>query len=111
MDITLFPGRFHPLVVHLAIKLTLIRGIMHFISTEGKYKKLDSAVSFILFPGVFFAIIAAFLGWFVADDKLYDPDTLFLHQWFGIIMVFGSILIYLIRFRAVKVSSKRNYQI
>ena len=106
MDITLFLGRFHPLVVHLPITLILLGGLMHFLSTKGKYKYLDSAVSFVLLLGAVFAIVAAILGWFIANDRGYDPNTLFFHRWLGITVVIGSILLCLIRFQLVKVNDR-----
>ena len=79
---------------------------MHFLSTKGKYKYLDSAVSFVLLLGAVFAIVAAILGWFVAEDRGYDPDTLFFHRWLGIAVSIGSIILCVIRFQLFQVSER-----
>jgi len=106
MDITFFIGRFHPLVVHLPITLILLGGLMHFLSRKGKYKYLDSAVSFVLLLGALSAITAAILGWFIAGDDGYDPNTLFLHRWFGTTVAIGSVFLWLIMKRIIKASDR-----
>ena len=79
---------------------------MHFLSTKGKYKYLDSAVSFVLLLGAVSAVVAAILGWFVAEDRGYDPNTLFLHRWLGITVCIGSIMLCVIRFQVLQVSDR-----
>lgn len=107
MDLDLFIGRFHPLVVHLPISFILLGGVMYILSQKKQFQYLDSAVSFVLLLGSMSAIVAAFLGWLIAEDKGYDADTLFLHRWFGIAVAVGSIFLWLFKTGKINSSYKR----
>ena len=105
MDI--FLGRFHPLVVHLPISFILLGGLMYLLSRRKRFEHLTKATSFVLLLGSITAIVAAFLGWLVAEDKGYDADTLFLHRWVGIAVATGSVLLWLLQTKRISGSEKQ----
>ncbi|MDN5203692.1 c-type cytochrome domain-containing protein [Fulvivirgaceae bacterium BMA10] len=86
MNVELFLGRFHPLVVHLPIGFLLLAVIMEFLSrfSKSKFKNLDLAISISILLGGIGAIGAAIIGYLLAGSGGYDDQTLFWHKWLGI---------------------------
>ena len=86
MNIELFLGRFHPLVVHLPIGFLLMAVILELISKvfKNKFADLDSTISIIIFCGGIGAVLSAILGYLLSIGGSYDNDLLFWHQWLGI---------------------------
>ena len=84
MDLNLFLGRFHILLVHLPIGLLLLAVLMQLFSKRKRFEKLDNAIAFALLLGSISATIAAFCGWLLANSGDYVDRTLFLHRWMGI---------------------------
>ena len=84
MDIEIFLGRFHPLIVHLPIGFILLAFLMMLWSKWLKKEFFQQAISFALLLGAISAAFAAFLGWMLAADGGYDDNTLFWHRWLGL---------------------------
>lgn len=100
MDFFTFLGRFHPLVVHLPIGTLLIAILIFFLSRKKKYGFLAPALDFILLLGAISAALACMLGFMLALNGEYDPDTLFWHQWGGILLALLSFVLYWARIRS-----------
>jgi len=83
MDLSLFFGRFHPLVVHMPIGFLLMAALLELFSRITNHKALNAAVSFSLFLGTIMAIPAALFGWLLASGGGYDEAALFWHKWLG----------------------------
>ncbi|MEX2592020.1 MAG: c-type cytochrome domain-containing protein [Anditalea sp.] len=98
-DIVMFFGRFHPLVVHLPIGILLLAVVIALLSRKRRYKALAPALNFVLLLGAISAAIACVLGYMLSWGGDYNPDSLFWHQWAGILLAVLSFSIYWLRTR------------
>ncbi len=96
-DFTLFLGRFHPTFLHLPIGFLLIAFCMEFFSRFKKYEHLRFSVNFVLFFATIFAVIAAIMGYFLAEEGGYNEQLLFVHKWLGIGTAAMSMLLFSLR--------------
>lgn len=95
-DIALFLGRFHPMILHLPIGFLFIAFALEIFSRFEKFQKYKPAVGFTLFLGAASAVIAAMLGYMLAQAGGYNEDLLLIHQWSGITVAVASSLAYLL---------------
>lgn len=96
-DFTLLLGRFHPTFLHLPIGFLLIAFCMEFFARFKRYEYLRFSVNFVLFFASIFAVIAALMGYFLAEEGGYNEQLLFVHKWLGIGTAVMSILLFLLR--------------
>lgn len=96
-DLTLFLGRFHPTFLHLPIGFLLIAFGMDFFSRFKKYEYLRFSVNFVLFFAATNAVIAATMGYFLAEEGGYNEQLLSVHRWLGIGTAVMTILLFLLR--------------
>jgi uncharacterized membrane protein len=87
-DLSLFIGRFHPLIVHLPIGILLLAVIFYFLSITGKFQRLKSVIPALLLIGFAGAVASAVAGLLLADGGGYNLNVLDRHKWVGIIMIF-----------------------
>jgi len=87
---TLFLGRFHSLAVHLPMRFLVLAAILYIISRIIRNELLLKPLPLILFFGALGAIASVVLGWFLSGEGGYPDDTLFWHQWLGIIVAVVS---------------------
>ncbi len=106
MDLGLFFGRFHPLVVHLPIGFLLLAAILEGLSRIEKYKAVKPTVSWALLLGAFSAIVSVIFGFLIAGDRGYDDDVLSSHKWFGISVVLFAVILWLMEQGILKASGK-----
>lgn len=83
-DLSLFFGRFHPLIVHLPIGILLFAGFLEMLAMVQKSAHLQLAIKVALLTGAVSAALAALSGYALSSAGGYDEDTLFWHQWLGI---------------------------
>ena len=102
MDLTLFLGRFHPLLVHLPIGFLILAFIMEVASKKEKFKSLEAAIPFTLLLGAISASGAALLGYLLSYSGGYDENTLWWHQYLGIGVSVFSFICYFIKKQASK---------
>ncbi|WP_197494117.1 c-type cytochrome domain-containing protein [Lewinella sp. 4G2] len=76
---SLFFGRFHPLVVHLPIGFLLLAAVLEW--WPGSKARPAIRVAWVL--GAASAVAAALFGWLLAEES-GGGDTLFWHRWLGI---------------------------
>ncbi|MGD1893779.1 MAG: c-type cytochrome domain-containing protein [Cyclobacteriaceae bacterium] len=86
-DIVLFFGRFHPLILHLPIGFLLLAFLLELLSRIERFSAYRPAVGLALFLGAASALVAAALGYMLAQGGGYGEDLLGLHQWLGIASV------------------------
>jgi uncharacterized membrane protein len=98
-DFSLFLGRFHPTFLHLPIGFLLIAFGMEVFSRFRKYQHLRYSVSFVLFFGAGSAIVAALMGYFLAEEGGYNENLLLVHQWLGIGTAVMATFMFLLRWR------------
>lgn len=104
MNIELFLGRFHPLIVHLPIGFLLFAAVLEGLSRfyKDKFKNLDQAISIALLLGGLAAIGSAIIGYLLAGGGGYDEQTLFWHKWLGISLAVLSLLAWAIKSELIK---------
>ncbi len=104
MNLELFLGRFHPLIVHLPIGFILLAAIMEGLSRvyKDKFKNLNQAISIALLLGGLAAIGSALIGYLLAGGGGYDEQTLFWHKWLGISLAVLSLLAWAIKAELVQ---------
>jgi len=93
-DLVIFFGRFHPLVVHLPIGILILAAVIALLSRKEKFKALAPSLDFILLLGAISAAVACILGLMLSWGGDYNPDTLFWHQWAGILLAVISFALY-----------------
>ena len=86
-DIVLFFGRFHPIILHLPIGFLLLAFLLELLSRLERFRAYRPAVGLALFLGAASALVAAALGFMLAQGGGYGEDLLGLHQWLGIASV------------------------
>lgn len=113
MDITLFFGRFHPLLVHLPIGFLLLAVIIEITERYSLTKGLKIAVPFILLLGTLSGVAACILGLMLATGGDYNEDTLSYHKWAGITttVVAGLAYAFSKNWINVKVFKGKGYEI
>ncbi len=106
MDLGLFLGRFHPVIVHLPIGFLLLAGLMELLSRKKGFEHLGSAVSFSLFWGALSGVLAVTLGLLLAEAGGYDEDNLYWHRFLGIVVAVGAVFVYLLKSGRLSLSGK-----
>jgi len=96
LDIALFSGRLHPLVVHLPIGFLLLATIFEIISYNEKYKHLKAPVSFTLLLGFISAVLACIFGYILSLSGDYETVDLNDHKISGIALALISGLLFLL---------------
>ncbi len=81
---SLFIGRFHPVFVHLPIGFLLLGALMEFFNSKVRSKNMDAAILFSFKLGAASAVIAAIMGWQLANQGGYNESHLFWHRWLGV---------------------------
>lgn len=95
-DLSLFFGRFHPVLVHLPIGFLLMAFLLEFVSLMKRYEQLAHAVPFVLLMGFVSSLFSAITGWLLSDSGGYSEELLALHKWLGlgvVILSFGAWLL------------------
>lgn len=99
-DIVLFFGRFHPIILHLPIGFLLLAFLLEILSRIERFRAYRPAVGLALFLGAASALVAAALGYMLAQGGGYGEELLGLHQWLGIatvVFAIGAYILYLQR--------------
>lgn len=91
-DLVLFFGRFHPLILHLPIGFLAIAFLLEILSRFERFHSYQPAVAPVLLLGAATAVVAASLGYMLAQGGGYNEDLLTLHQWLGIGVAVASVL-------------------
>jgi uncharacterized membrane protein len=96
LDLAIFSGRLHPLVVHLPIGFLLLATVFELISYFKKYEYLKASVSFTLLLGFISAVLACIFGYILSLSGDYESTALNDHKISGIILALISGLLFLI---------------
>jgi uncharacterized membrane protein len=108
-SLTLFFGRFHPVLVHLPIGILLLAFIFELLSISKRFKKLKPAIIPALVLGSCAAIVAAASGYFLSQEGGYDLEMVNNHQQFGIVTaVFAVVTYFFISYASVLDKSYRK---
>ena len=82
--LSLFFGRFHPVLVHLPIGLIVLLGALESLALFPRFKNANSSAGYILALAVPLAGLTAYCGWLLSRDGGYNPHLLEWHKWAGI---------------------------
>jgi uncharacterized membrane protein len=104
MDLELFLGRFHPVVVHLPIGFIVFAAILEVLNSlyKDKFYNLDTAISISMFCGGIGLVLSALFGYLLSSSGGYDEQTLFWHQWLGIGLVIFTFFAWAMKVGRVK---------
>jgi uncharacterized membrane protein len=92
-----FLGRLHPLAVHFPVGLLLFAAVIELFTIKNYHSKYRPGINLLVYVGALGAVLAAVLGWVLANVEEYGGDTLSLHQWTGIATaVMGLITVFLL---------------
>ncbi|MFM9075069.1 MAG: DUF2231 domain-containing protein [Bacteroidota bacterium] len=91
-----FPGRIHPLLVHLPIGFLVLAYLLEVLSLSNRFKKLRRSVPVSVFMGVVVTIFSVISGWLLADEGGYEEDLLFRHRLFGFMTLGFSVMLLLV---------------
>lgn len=94
MNVELFFGRFHPIVVHFPIGLLVLGFLMQIVARKQSMQFLRKSLPFILLISSISALISVVFGWWIAEQG-YPSDTLFWHRWGGVSVLTGSTLLWI----------------
>lgn len=84
VNIGLFFGRFHAMMVHLPIGFLLLGGIFYFLENKQQKGSFHKVLPYIFFLAAVSSCIAVVLGSLLANEGGYPDSTLFWHRWLGI---------------------------
>lgn len=92
-----FLGRLHPLAVHFPVALLVFAALIELFTIRDYHSKYRPGINLLVYFGAFGAVLAAILGWILANGEDYGGETLDLHQWTGIgTAVLGLITLFLL---------------
>ncbi|SEF78651.1 Uncharacterized membrane protein [Algoriphagus boritolerans DSM 17298 = JCM 18970] len=77
-------GRLHPMLVHFPIALLLVAVVMELFTLGNFRHSFRSGIRFLVFSGALSAIIAAGMGWLLAENEGISGSTLDLHRIVGL---------------------------
>lgn len=83
LDLSLFFGRFHPLLVHLPIGFLLLLACLEILSRWQCFHNLSAARGTVLALSVPAAALSALCGWLLSRGGDYDARLLEWHMWAG----------------------------
>ena len=83
-EITLFLGRFHPLLVHLPIGLIVLLAFLELLARSRRFKNANACAGPILAFAAPMAVASAICGLLLSNTGGYDERLLQLHKWTGI---------------------------
>ena len=106
MDLGLFLGRFHPVIVHLPIGFLVLAGLMELLVRKRGLEKLNPAISISLFWGALTGVVAVVFGLLLSDSGGYEEESLNLHKWMGITLASIAIVTWLFKSGLVSVPDK-----
>lgn len=96
LDLAIFSGRLHPLLVHLPIGFLLLATVFELASYSRKYEHLKASVSFTLLLGFISAVLACLLGYILSLSGDYESAALNDHKISGIALAIISGILFLI---------------
>lgn len=79
-----FFGRLHPLMVHFAVALLVVAGLMELTTLRRYQSKLRPGINLLVYAGASGALLSVLFGWLLADLESYGGETLAWHRWSGV---------------------------
>ena len=99
-DMSLFFGRFHPIVVHLPIGILLVAALLEGLSRIRRLdQRYDLSVQVLLYVGAWSGILAVIAGLYLAQGGGYEAGTLAWHKRLGILVTLATMVCYVAKAR------------
>ena len=95
-DLTLFLGRFHPLLVHLPIGFFVLLALLELLILLPRFKHLASLRGVVAALAVPASLLSALCGWLLSRGGGYDATLLQWHQWAGFGVAAASLATFLV---------------
>lgn len=87
----LYSGKFHPLLLHLPVAMVVLLAPLSLVNgTNEEDSRIAVVFKTALIYTALFSTLTALGGLLLAAGEDYDPQTLFLHKWFGVSVAFAS---------------------
>jgi len=104
-----FPGRFHPLVVHLPIGFLILAWLLELLSLAPRFRRFRRSVPVAVLLGFLVTVISVITGLLLADEGGYDEALLFRHRLFAFMVAgFTALLLVLITYEDNLPKTKRR---
>jgi len=84
LEITLFFGRLHPLLVHLPIGLIVLLAALEILARWPRFRTANANAGLILLLTVPVAVVSVVCGWLLSRAGGYQDQLLQWHKWTGI---------------------------
>ncbi len=81
--LSLFVGRFHPLLVHLPVGALVLLGTLELLATRPRFKAAADNRRWILGFATMGALVSATCGWLLSHSGEYDAQLVSWHKWAG----------------------------
>ena len=78
-------GRLHPMLVHFPIALILVAAVMELFTLKNPHHSFRSGIRFLVVLGAITAVLAAAMGWLLAENEGITGSTLDLHRVIGMV--------------------------
>ncbi len=101
LSVSDFIGRFHPVFVHLPIGILLLACLFQWLMIKERFAVLQPAIPVTLFWGMISAIASCISGYLLSTTGDYDVQLVSRHQWLGISVAVGSLILYVLHKRSV----------
>ncbi len=87
-------GTFHPVLVHFPIALFIVAALAQILILAGRMSPGSNIVRFLLWCGMFGAVLSALLGWaHSGPPQANEASIMFAHRWIGTSIALGSIVL------------------
>jgi uncharacterized membrane protein len=107
MELDLFLGRFHPLVVHLPIGFVLIGIVLEVVAVlTNSGAQFKRAIRITWLAGIAGSLMSIGSGLMLAEGGSYDPDVLNPHKYLGISIFWLCVLAFWLRGRYAEPNRK-----
>ncbi len=91
-----FPGRIHPLLVHLPIGFLVLGYLLELISLMPRYRRVRRSVPFSVLLGCIATLLSVGSGILLAEEGGYEEDLLFRHRLFAFMTAGFSVMLLLL---------------
>ncbi|WP_411273479.1 c-type cytochrome domain-containing protein [Daejeonella sp.] len=102
-----FPGRFHPVLVHLPIGVLFVAILLIWLSEKEQYSISLPLLKVVVLFGVLSAFAACVTGYLLSNSGDYDGDLIDWHMWMGLGVLAVSVFLYVqVAYSTFKISQK-----
>ena len=86
LDLALFIGRFHPLLVHIPIGFIVLLAVLEVLARTRRFRNANVNAGLIMALAVSGSVFSVICGLLLAQDSSYDENLLGWHKWTAVAM-------------------------